>query len=132
MCWGTKSPPFVGEWANPDTARPRHRRGAELNPPSPSGANRMEMEMMEDRVSSEKTQEIVAAELHHAMPNLIGVHGVPVAEVLAIMHAEIVTQIGRMFGGRIAAECCESAARRLVKMHPRSEFDLAMAGAVLQ
>lgn len=132
-CVGAHNHPRLSASGQTPTQRgPNDRRGADLNPPSPLGANRMEMKMKEDRVPSARTQELVTAELHHALQYLIGVHRVPVAEVFAIMHAEIVTQIGCMFGGKIAAECCESAARRIGEMHPRSEFDSAMAGAVLQ
>ncbi len=74
----------------------------------------------------------VVAELHHAMRHLMGVNGLSVTEILSVMHAEIVTQITSVFGGRVAAECCEAAAKRVAELPPKADFAADITGAVMQ
>ncbi|MDP1576330.1 MAG: hypothetical protein Q8L76_06125 [Cypionkella sp.] len=81
---------------------------------------------------SEETCAAVTAELHHAIRHLMGVNGVSVTQILAVMHAEIVTQITSVFGGRVAAECCEAAAKRVAEMPPKADFASDITGAVMQ
>ena len=81
---------------------------------------------------SEETCAAVMAELHHAIRHLMGVNGLSVPQILAVMHAEIVTQITSVFGGRVAADCCEAAAKRVAKMPPNADFAADTSGAVMQ
>lgn len=90
--------------------------------------------MTTENTISDATQTTVKAELHHALLHLLHVDKVPVNEILAVAHAELVNQIVSFFGGDFAIEVCQSAARRLAELPPGLEMDAAAAkaGAVMQ
>ena len=72
--------------------------------------------MSPENTIPDKTRERIIAELHRSMRRLLGVEGYSVAEILVVMHAEVIIQIAGFFGGEAAAECAERAAKRVVRL----------------
>ncbi len=64
----------------------------------------------------DKTQAIIIAEMHRGMRHLLTVEGCSVTEILAVMHAEIFSQICCFYGGAVAAECATLAAARVINL----------------
>ena len=62
----------------------------------------------------DKTQAKIIAELHRTIRHLLGVEGCSVPEILVCIHAETITQMTGFFGGRVAAEICDLASKRVV------------------
>jgi ABC-type branched-subunit amino acid transport system ATPase component len=69
--------------------------------------------MMDQKTIPADVQERVTAELHRAFRQLHLLDGISVAEILAVTHAETISQLTSHFGGKVAAECAEMAARRV-------------------
>ena len=107
-------------------------RGAEFNQSYLPTPKKLERTMDPGMTPDERVCATVVAELHHAMRHLMGVNGLSVTEILSVMHAEIVTQITSVFGGRVAAECCEAAAKRVAELPPKADFAADITSAVMQ
>lgn len=76
----------------------------------------------------EATQERIIAEMHRAMRHLHSLEGVSVLEILVTMHAESVMQIANFFGGVVAADCCDSAAKRVAGVPVNPAFVASAQG----
>ena len=55
----------------------------------------------------------VGAELRRCLGSLHALDGIPVHEILAVAHAEIISQVASLFGVPEATACAESALRQL-------------------
>ena len=125
---------FVGEWKNPDMVRTLASggRGTKLHPVCCGGRNCGEIEMPQE--IPDKTQAKIIAELHRTVRHLLEVEGCSVPEILVSICAETVSQMTGFFGGKVTAEICELAAKRVVCI-PSDPFiaaDAAGARRVLQ
>ena len=79
---------------------------------------------------SDKTKATIIAELHRTMWHLLGVEGCSVPEILVVTHAEIISQIAGLFGGRTAVEICEMAAKQVALIPPNSRIATAATAPV--
>lgn len=65
---------------------------------------------------AEKTQATIAAELRRTFRHLFAVEGCSVVDILVVIHAETIAEIGGCYGRQAAADCAEAALRRLDQM----------------
>lgn len=68
---------------------------------------------------SETTTAKVTAELRRCLGNLNALDGIPVIEILAVAHAETISQVASLFGVPEATACAESALRQLTALGQR-------------
>jgi hypothetical protein len=131
-----KASPFVGSWVNPDTARPTANscgtgRGADLSPLVRDAGDITERITMDQKTIPAEVQERVTAELHRAFRQLQFLDGISIAEILVVTHAETISQLTSHFGGKVAAECAEMAARRVSQI-PRDPVRATDCVGVMQ
>lgn len=73
----------------------------------------------------DKQTEMIASAIRAQMAHLARVHEIPPPLILAVAHAEIMSLIAATYGGDIAADCAERAAKRVGGFPSFSENELA-------
>ena len=106
-----------GERESPVSARPTSPpicgRGAQFKPAArPLPRN-------EQMMIDEKTTARMQAELRRCFGGLFALDGIPVCEILAVAHAETISQVASLFGVPEATACAESALRQLTALGQR-------------